>query len=103
MGRSVHRAEVTRRRKRDQQAARARETQASQRAAAAAAAWQVSRRRQVIALVLIAVGVIVGLSHLLQHLGLYKLMASGMADLLIGYPTAFVLAIVGLMRLPRSA
>lgn len=103
MGSSAHRRQVAQRRKREREETRARQTQAAQRAAAAQADWHLSRRRQSIAWSLIGAGGVVGLSHLLQHIGLYELMSPGMSDIFIGYPTAFVLVIFGVMRVARTA
>lgn len=49
---------------------------------------------------LVALGVIVGVSHWLAHLGvLYE--ATGLADLLVGYPMAGLLGVAGAVVLSR--
>lgn len=45
-------------------------------------------------------GVMVGVTHLGEHFGLYTLYRSGADDLLAGYPVAGLLVVVGAMRLP---
>lgn len=51
--------------------------------------------------ILVASGVIVGVQHWLDHLDVLNLpMDSGLQDLTIGYGTAGLLIMVGLMRLP---
>ena len=42
---------------------------------------------------LVGVAIVVGVSHLLQHIGVFHLLSPGWADLTIGYPTA---ALVGI-------
>lgn len=60
------------------------------------------RRRRFASWALIIAGVVVGVSHWFEHFGLIKIFSLGVEDLLIGYPTAALLAIVGLMFLPPS-
>lgn len=98
-----HRADVAQRRRRQQTQARARQTQLSQEAALAQAAWQRSRRRLVLAWILIGLGPAVFASHLISHTGLFEVFSPGLDDLVVGYPTAFLLVVSGLMLLPRSA
>ena len=60
-----------------------------------------NRRR--IAYVLFVVGCIVAASHVLTHAGALTIIANeGLADLAIGYPTAGLLILAGLMLLPAQ-
>lgn len=45
----------------------------------------------------IVVGVVVFVQHLFSHMGFYTVFSPGVDDLLIGYPTAAVLIVVGAM------
>ena len=45
----------------------------------------------------IGVGVVVFVQHLFSHMGFYTVFSPGVDDLLIGYPTAAVLIVVGAM------
>lgn len=53
------------------------------------------RRRRRIAIGLFVLGLLVAAFHPLEHLGLVRLFDPGMEDVLIGYPTAISLLIVG--------
>ena len=62
--------------------------------------WQ---RRRFLAGGLIALGVVVVLTHVFVHLGNIEwLPTTGMQDLLTGYPVGGALIVVGLTLLPRS-
>lgn len=50
---------------------------------------------------LVAVGVLVFVTHLAQHAGFIRLIPEPAADLLIGYPVAFGLGVVGAVILTR--
>ena len=58
------------------------------------------RRRRLAGWSLIAFGVVVGVTHLMEHGGLFQLAPSGVEDLLMGYPMAMLLAVLGLAQLP---
>lgn len=60
------------------------------------------RRRRFISWGLIVAGVVVGVSHWFEHFDLIEIFSPGVQDLLIGYPTAALLAVGGLMLLPPS-
>ena len=60
------------------------------------------RRRRLASWALIAAAVIVGVSHWFEHFGLIKIFSLAVEDIVIGYPTAALLAISGLMLLPPS-
>lgn len=51
---------------------------------------------------LIGVGVAVGVSHWLAHLGLWRFASDGVMDLTAGYPTAVVLVVVGSIVLSKA-
>lgn len=100
MGRSRrHRADVELRRKREKDEALARETQLSQEAAAFRAEWQRKKRMKVVAYVLFALAPIIVITHILEHVGVFQLFNPRLEDLLIGYPTALVLLVLGAIAL----
>ena len=51
---------------------------------------------------LIGVGVAVGVSHWLAHLGLWRFASEGVMDLTAGYPTAALLVVVGSIVLSKA-
>lgn len=57
------------------------------------------RRRRVTAYSLFAAAGLVAASHLLEHLGVIRLMNPTAEDLLLGYPMAGVLLVVGAISL----
>ena len=59
-------------------------------------------RRRWIARGLLVAAVLVAVSHALEHADAFRLLSPGWQDILIGYPTAGVLAVVGLMLLPAE-
>lgn len=73
----------------------ARETQRQQEMAAARAEWAERERRHRMAYALWAVAAVMAVSHIFEHAGTINLMSSGLEDLLIGWPMAGLLAIVG--------
>lgn len=99
MGRRRHRPDVELRRKRERDEARAQETQLAQEAAAYRATWQRRKRRKVLAYVLFALAPIVVVTHILEHGGVFQLFSPGLEDVLVGYPTAFLMVIMGAMAL----
>ena len=46
------------------------------------------RRRRILGWGLVALGVIVGVQHLVHHLGFYTLVSNGWDDIIAGYPLA---------------
>lgn len=98
MGRRRHRVDVALRRERKQDEARARETQLAQEVAHREA-WERRRRRKVLAYVLFALALIVVVTHILEHAGVFQLFSPGLEDVLVGYPTAFVLVVMGAIAL----
>ena len=82
-------------------ARRARTTQAAQEEAARVRGLRRSRWRPALGWSLIGAGVLVLVSHLIQHAGFLNLLPGPAADLLMGYPTAFGLAVVGVVVLTR--
>jgi di/tricarboxylate transporter len=49
--------------------------------------------------VLVSLAIVIAVAHLFEHSGSLVLMSQGLEDLLIGFPTAALLAIIGLVRL----
>lgn len=82
------------------QAARVEQTEAELRRAA----WEKRRTKRRLAYMCIALGAIVGFSHVLEHLvDVFEILPNPTAqDLLLGYPTAGVLIVVGLILLPAE-
>lgn len=83
--------------------ARARETQLAQQKAASgkklsSAAFM---RRRILGWTLVALGVAVLGSHLVEHLGFFSFASPGVEDLVAGYPMAFVLGIAGVIILSK--
>ena len=58
-------------------------------------------RRRAIGWSMVGVAVVVGIQHWLQHLGVHEVLSPGLADLLIGYPTAGLLGIGGAIVLSK--
>jgi len=80
-------------------AARVQQTEAEARRAA----WEKRRRKRRLAWVLISLGAVVGVSHLLEHLDVIQVLPNPTAqDLLLGYPTAGLLIVIGLIMLPAE-
>lgn len=80
-----------------------REAKLQQQKAQAEQRWRQRRRRRFTAYTLFALAGIVALSHVLTHAGAFTIIANkGLADLIIGYPTAGVLAVAGLVLLPAQ-
>lgn len=73
----------------------ARETQRQQEIAAIQADWAQRDRRHRKAYALWIAAVVVAVSHVFEHTGTIQLMSSGLEDLLLGWPMAAVLAIIG--------
>ena len=59
------------------------------------------RRRRALAVGVIAAGVLMALSHMVEHLGRLHILPAGVQDLVLGYPMAAVLVVVGLLAYPR--
>ncbi len=60
------------------------------------------RRRQcVFADTLMVMGGLVGVSHGLEHAGVFTVYRLGLDDLIAGYPLAGLLIVFGLIKLPR--
>lgn len=81
------------------QAARVEQTEAELRRAA----WEKRRTKRRLAYLLMALGAIIGISHILEHLDVLEILPNPTAqDLLLGYPTAGLLIVVGLILLPAQ-
>jgi hypothetical protein len=82
--------------------ARGRETQrAQERAAGRRVSPRAYRARRTIGWVLVGLGVMVGVSHWLTHIGAWDFASQGIEDLVAGYPMAALLAIGGAIVLSR--
>jgi len=82
--------------------ARARQTlRAQERAASRQVSPRADRARRTIGWVLVGLGVAVGVSHWLTHLGAWDFASQGIEDLVAGYPMAAVLGIGGAIVLSR--
>ena len=45
---------------------------------------------------------VIFITHILEHVGVFRVMSPGLEDILIGYPTAFILAILGARLVART-
>lgn len=84
-----------RKRREAARAVQASETQKQQAEAAARRAFQETRKRHAIAYGLFAVAAVIAVSHFFEHAGLIQPLPPALADLLIGWPMAALLALVG--------
>jgi hypothetical protein len=83
-------------------AIRAREAQTAQRQAERKKlSYAQYRRRRVFGWSLVALGVVVGVTHWLQHLQLYSLASQGVSDVFLGYPMAVLLGVGGAIVLSK--
>ena len=82
--------------------ARVRETQASQQAAEkkkiSPAAYL---RRRILGWSSVTLGIIVFVTHWLEHLGFFKIASPGVEDLVAGYPVAAALVVIGVIVLTK--
>lgn len=60
------------------------------------------RRRRAAGWALVALGVAIGVQHWLAHLGLFHVISPGWDDLVVGYPMAALLVIVGSIVLTKA-
>jgi len=83
--------------------AQARETQAAQQRAKQQKQISVRayRFRRALGWGLVGLGILVGVSHWLTHIGLWGFASQGVMDLVAGYPMAAALAIAGSIVLGR--
>ena len=77
---------------------RAHETQLSQAQAAARATIQEQHRHRMEAFIHFGLAILVAVGHVFEHGGAIRLMSPGLQDLLVGYPTAGILAVMGAIR-----
>ena len=83
--------------------ARARETQAAQkRAEVRQISPEAYRRRRAFGWSLVVLGAVVGVQHLLSHMGFFTIISRGWDDLVAGYPLAVLLAIGGAIVLSKA-
>ena len=60
------------------------------------------KRRRVWASALFSLGAVVGIGHVVEHLGVFTIFSPGVDDLVAGYPLALALVIAGAIKLgPR--
>ena len=45
---------------------------------------------------------VIFITHILEHVGVFRVMSPGLEDILIGYPTAFIVAILGARLVART-
>lgn len=102
-----HRRRVTIRRQGRQQAEHSAEEQAVQERARVQR--EIARQlrswtpRRLVAWALVGLGLVVAVNHMLMHLGgLWLPMSQGQQDLLVGYPTAGLLAVTGFVILGQK-
>ncbi len=82
--------------------ARARETQAAQREAESKKMSPAAyRRRRILGWTLVVLAIVVGVTHLMEHLGMFEFASPGVEDLAAGYPLAGVLGIAGAIVLSK--
>ena len=82
--------------------ARVRETQAAQREAESKKMSPAAyRRRRILGWTLVVLAIVVGVTHLMEHLGLFEFASAGVEDLTAGYPLAGVLGIAGAIVLSK--
>jgi hypothetical protein len=60
------------------------------------------RARKIAGWSLVVLAVLVGVSHWVGHLGAFHIASPGMEDLLVGYPTAFLLGVLGAFVLSKA-
>lgn len=84
-----------RRRRQRSQAGQFEATRATSGATARAERLRTRRRRRAVALVMFALAAVVASTHVLEHAGALRLFNPGLEDILIGFPTAFGLLVVG--------
>jgi hypothetical protein len=82
--------------------ARARVTQAAQeQAERKKLSPEAHRRRRIFGWALVALAVLVGVTHWMEHLGVFEFASPGIEDLVAGYPLALLLGILGTIVLSR--
>ncbi len=83
--------------------ARARQTQAAQHEAASRRPVSPGayRVRRTIGWSLVALGILVGVTHWMEHLQLFSIASEGIQDVALGYPMALLLGIGGSIVLSR--
>lgn len=98
---SKQRRRTSKRRNKSREA-QARATQASQQQAEKSyVSLQSYQRRRVFGWTLVVLGIVVGVQHLIAHVGLWTLISPGWDDLVAGYPMAGVLGIAGAIVLSK--
>lgn len=85
-------------RRKARERAGAKETQAQQRSAAAQVDIARRHRRHMQAYALYSIAFVIAIGHVFEHAQAFQLMSPGLEDLLIGWPMAALLALVGAIR-----
>src|SRR5438128_1599029 len=81
---------------------RARETQAAQRdAERKKISPQAYMKRRIFGWVLVVLGVVVFVTHLMEHMQIFEFASPGVEDLVAGYPLAALLGIAGAIVLSK--
>ncbi len=81
----------------------ARETQAAQKQAEARKLSPAAyTRRRVLGWSVVSLGVLIGVQHVMHHMGFFTLISPGWDDLVAGYPLAGLLGIAGAILLSRT-
>ena len=86
-------------RQREKRRQLARETQAAQARAAAVKDRRQRTRHQIQAAALFALAAVIAVTHFFEHAGTIQIASQGLEDLLLGFPMAAVLALLGAIRL----
>lgn len=83
---------------------KARETQAAQQKASQRKQLTVAqyRLRRILGWSLVGLGVVVGVSHWLAHIQVWRFASPGVMDLVAGYPVAVILGIAGSIVLTKA-
>lgn len=59
------------------------------------------RRRRIFGWTLVSLAIVVGVTHWMEHLGLFSFASSGVEDLVAGYPMAVLLGVAGAIVLSK--
>lgn len=102
-GSKRHRAATLAKSRDKRRDARAKETQAAQRRAAKKreVSLRAYRLRRTIGWSLVGLGVLIGVSHWLEHLQVFSIASPGVQDVFFGYPMAGLLGVAGSIILSR--
>ena len=102
MGRRRHRVDVELRRKQAADDVQARQAQAAQQLAQLRRDWRHRQQRKGLAIGLMILGGLVIVAHWVAHAGAFGLGATGLEDLVAGYPAGAVLILIGAIAYGRD-